>query len=239
MSNLNMNCVYSILEFLVPKTKRQLSRKYVNENMPTSVTISGFKQLRDFNRWFQLFDQGKLLTVRFHMPETKLIESLRSHFPGAAQADGFIVDDTLGHVPASVKRVEFACGYDVNSYIDVSNGVEEVVMGFYGGYRINLPSTIKKLHFTPDFEGVLTRWPEALEEVIIEGWEQGDERVHHPITRLPDTVKTITLYEQLHIVIEHLPSSLETFVYQGYGEDGQDYDEDYDEDYESYAERNY
>ena len=80
---------------------------------------------------------------------------------------------------------------------------------------------------------------EALEEVIIEGWEQGDERVHHPITRLPDTVKTITLYEQLHIVIEHLPSSLETFVYQGYGEDGQDYDEDYDEDYESYAERNY
>lgn len=242
MSNLNMNCVYSILEFLDPKTKRPLSRQYVNEGIPSSVTITGFKQLRDFNQWFQLFDQGKLLVVRFHMPETKLMESLRTNFLGVEQADVFIMDDTIGHVPASVKRVEFACGYDVNSDIDVSNGVEEVVMGFYGGYRINLPSTIKKLHFTQDFEGVLTRWPESLEEVNIEGWEQFNEQQQVAlISSLPDTVKKITLHDRINIVIFPLPASLETFDNQGYDEDVQYYNEIDAEyyDYDSYAERNY
>jgi hypothetical protein len=213
---MNTDCLSNIIEFIAPKQKRQLTKEFTRTCLPKVVTITGFKQLGEFNRWCSMFDTQNLEEVRFVMRETKLMESLNTDFPGAAREDGLVTDDSIGWVPPSVKKVVFNFGYDVLSRIVISDGVEEVL--FESHLRCSsytFPDSVRKIHFMKSFNNAIGRWPVALEEVIIEGWCSGNGRTPVPIFNLPDTVKHLTIGAHLDVEIMHLPESLVSIVIVG------------------------
>jgi len=212
---MNNDCILSITEYMAPSQRRQLTAQFAHKCTPKSVTVTGFKQLGEFNRWCRLFDMRNLEEVRFVMRETKLIESLYTNFPGAAREDGLVVDDPIGWVPPSVKKVVIFCGYDIISKVVIPDTVEEVVIEA-SNTGIRLPDSVRKVHFMRRFDDVVYEWPAALEEVIIEGWCSGNGRTPVPIFGLPDTVRKITLAGHLDVEFDTWPEGLEEFVFKGH-----------------------
>lgn len=212
---MNNDCILSIAEYMTPKQRRQLTPEFAHKCLPESVTVSGFKQLGDFNRWCRLFDTRNLKEVRFVMRDTKLFESLYTDFPGARRADGLVVDDPIGWVPPSVKKVVINCGYEVISKVIIPDTVEEVIIES-ASTRIQLPDSVRKVHFMSGFDDAVHQWPAALEEVIIEGWCPGNGRIPVPIFNLPDTVRKITLAQDIDVEFDTWPAGLEEFVFKGH-----------------------
>ena len=218
---MNSDCLFAIAQFAGPKQAMQMTSEYARKFLPTSITINGHKQLEEFYAWAQHFDTSNLTEVRIVIRDDKLIESLREDYPKAVRADGVVVAAPIGLVPPSVKKLTLCVWTD--EVIQVSETVEELVvehMGYYQGLSFprGLPSglsSIRSLHLTRGFSGVVYQWPENLETLCMNGWCSGNGRWPIPIDHLPDTVKHLTLGAHLDVEIMRLPESLETLVIDG------------------------
>jgi hypothetical protein len=211
------DCLFTIAQFAESKQATQLTREFAKKFFPSSITIDGHKQLEELYNWARYLDTSNLTEVRIVIRETKLIESLRTNYPKAVRPDGLVIAQPIGLVPPSVKKLTL-CVY-TNEIIEVSSTVEELVVECAGCNGISVPDSIRSIHLKDGFYGIVYKWPENLERLVINGWCRGNGRWPVQIDEIPDTVKQMVVGSHLDIEITHWPDNLETVVFEGDPED--------------------
>lgn len=184
------DCVYTIGEYMEPKQAIKMNKNFVHRFFPRMIEINGLVQLRTFHRMRETFDTSRLEEVHIRIEwETQNI-------------------DNVIRVPVGVRKVLL----DVNRVIriELPDTVEELTVVKYPYYQfLHLPDSIRKLTLGKNFNSIVSKWSENLEELQLDGWCSGNGRTPVPINYLPASLKWITINNDLDIEFGEWPEGLE------------------------------
>ena len=182
------DCIHIIAQFLPPRISARYCKTFAVKFFPSSVSIRTLQDVRHFVQWCACLDTTNLRRVEYVM-------------------DTYIhAEVTIGWVPSTVTYLmvagipwgfsKYAC-----AHYSIPNTVEEVYLADI--QPCLLPCSVKKLTLGKNFHGIV-HWPSQLEELVILGWDTE----HETLDNLPDTIRHITISNQVYIVVTTWPASL-------------------------------
>lgn len=185
-----------LAEFLQPLDLFQtfkMGRKILEWRFPTAIYLSNIQQIRQFERWCQLYDTSRLVKV--------------------TMATSFCQDDesdVFGWVPPSVKTLNIS--NIAGCQLIIPEGVETISIGRCGLFDLIIPISVRDLTLTYRFDGTV-RFPDNLHSLTVLNWAFGDPNQepdqYLTIYRdLPQTIREIYIGSEIPLTFSEWPKHL-------------------------------
>jgi hypothetical protein len=177
LSLLNEDTLRNLAEFLQPMDLFQTSKigsKILEWRFPTSIILKGIEQIRQFERYCQMYDTNRLVKV---VMVTSIIYDN--------------TDDVFGWVPPSVKTLTIYNNADCN--LILYEGIETLTISRCMLYDIIIPNSVLVLTLDDKFNGTVI-FPPNLHKLTVLNWSWHDPqqeqdiytRIYHNI---PDSIQ--------------------------------------------------
>jgi hypothetical protein len=190
---MNNDCFSLISQFMPRADAVKLTTETVAKNFPKKVVIKSFDEALQFYTWCQTFDTSNLEEVTYRIYDMRW---------GAVPEGAFV-----GWTPPSVKKLTI----DVYNQCDyrILDTVEELSLNRGTELDFNLPDSIKRLRLEKRFEGRITWWPDALEELTIMSWQMPQGGSGADVLELPDGIRKIYIDYGVPVEVQVWPAALE------------------------------
>jgi hypothetical protein len=189
---MNNDCFSLIAQFMPRKESVKLTPETAVNNFPKKVVIKSFDEALQFYTWCHTFDTSNLEEVTYCICDMRW---------GAVPEGAFV-----GWTPPSVKKLSI----NVYNHCDyrIMDTVEDLTLNQASNLDFNLHDSIKKLHLEKRFDGRITWWPDALEELRIDSWMMPENGAGPDVLELPDGIREIYINYGVPIEVHVWPAEL-------------------------------
>jgi hypothetical protein len=185
---MNRDCFYLASSYLSVREAVKINIESTLRNFPKKIIIKSYEDAAKFFRWCQMFDTSNLKEVTYSIYYDMRMDIFRGTL--------------IGWVPPSVKVLKLDT---YHCQCIVPNTIKELCIGRCDT-GIVLPDTIKKLTLNQKFNGIIQRWPQNMETLIIHGYNCIDGP--WPIYNLPEGLREMYVSWGVPIEVKHWPSTL-------------------------------
>ena len=131
----------------------KMGRKILEWRFPSYIYLTNIQQIRQFERWCQLYDTRRLVKVNM---ATQLFDD---------------EDELIGWVPPSVKTLNIS--NKAGCRLIIPDGIETISIARCKLFDIIIPNSVRELTLTTQFDGTV-RFPDNLHTLTVLNWSFND-----------------------------------------------------------------
>jgi len=187
-----LQCLAEFLRSMDLFQTSKIGRKFLEWRFPTEIYLHNIQEIRQFERWCQMYDTSRLVKVNMY---TVWFDN---------------EEDVFGWVPPSVKTLNIY--NNGGCELIIPDGVENLTISRCKLYNINIPNSVRNLTLTTHFNGSVRFNPNLQNLTVLNwGWEDPNQEQDYYFTvyrDLPDSINEIYIGSDIPLTFSQWPNNL-------------------------------